>query len=173
VLLLIDFQEKLMPTINDNEVLRRNVIKMIAGCQALNIPVLLTEQYPRGLGATIPEIQKALMEYQPIEKTSFSCFGSPEFTELLQKTGRNQVLVCGIESHICVYQTCRELDNNGYYVHLVTDCISSRQFANKELAIRKLSHESNIMIIGYEMALFEILRNAENPQFREISRIIK
>jgi len=172
-LVLIDVQEKLFPIINDNENLLENLKRIIKGVQALNIPIIIAEQYPKGLGFTIPELKEILEIYEPIEKISFSCYGEENFRNKLVSMNRNQLMICGIETHICVYQTCRELDNNGYYVHLLTDCVGSRDPKNKNLAIKKLQNENNIFITGFEMALFELLKSAGNDEFKAISKIVK
>jgi nicotinamidase-related amidase len=173
VLVIIDVQEKLFPFIENKERLQGNLKRIILGAQKLNIPILVTEQYTKGLGKTIPELQEVLVQYNPIEKISFSCCREENFNKELAALKRNQVLICGIESHICVYQTCRDLDNNGYYVHLMTDCIGSRNNENKKLAIDKLQHENNIFLTGYEMALFEIMKTADIEEFKEISKILR
>lgn len=173
VLVLIDVQEKLFPFINTNDDLKNNLIKLIKGCQTLNIPIIVTEQYSKGLGSTIPEIVEVLENYSPIEKTSFSCIREDNFRKALSKLNRNQILLAGIETHICVYQTAKDLDNNGFYVHLVTDCMGSREIRNKTLAIDKLSNENNIMLTSCEMALFELLKDAKATEFKKISQIIK
>ncbi|MFP4546739.1 MAG: hydrolase [Fidelibacterota bacterium] len=172
-LVLIDVQEKLFPHIAEHELLLENLTKMIKGAKVLDIPIIVTEQYRKGLGPTLPQLTALLDDYNPLEKNSFSCCGEKSFTEELAKLDRNQLLVCGIETHICVYQTCRELDNSGYYVHLVTDCVSSRDLKNKKIAINKLHNERNIFITSSEMALFEILKFAGSEEFKEISKIIK
>src|SRR6056297_468577 len=157
-LVLIDVQEKLFPYIAENELLLTNLIKMIRGAKVLDIPIIVTEQYRKGLGATLPQLGTVLGEFNSLEKISFSCCGEESFTEQIAQLDRNQLLICGIETHICVYQTCRELDNSGYYVHLLTDCVSSRNLKNKALAINKLQTEHNIFLTSSEMALFEILK---------------
>ena len=172
-LVLIDVQEKLFSFINKNTQLLENLKKIIKGVQALDIPIILTEQYPKGLGYTLPELKEILEIYNPIEKTTFSCYGEDEFRIKLASLNKNQLLVAGIESHICVYQTCKELDNNGYYVHLLSDCIGSRDPKNKELSITKLQNENNIFLTGYEMALFELLKSTRSGEFKAISKIVK
>ncbi len=172
-LVLIDIQEKLFPAINNRQQLLANVSQLISGAQVLDIPILITEQYSKGLGLTLPKLQKILQNYAPIEKMSFSCCGSEEFNRQLTGLNRNQILVTGIETHVCVYQTCKDLDNNGYDVHLVTDCVSSRKPENKQLAIDKLQKENEIFLTSSEMALFELLKSAEDNNFKTISKIVK
>ena len=172
-LILIDVQEKLFPIIHENEQLLENLKKIIKGVRALDIPIIITEQYTKGLGFTIPELKEILEIYEPIEKISFSCYGEKKFRNKLASLNRNQLLIAGIESHICVYQTCRELANNGYYAHLLNDCIGSRDPKNKKLTITKLHNENNIFHTGYEMALFELLKSSDVTEFKAISKIVK
>ena len=173
VLVLIDVQEKLISTIHEKEILLENIKKLIQAVQILEIPIIITEQYSKGLGHTVSKLQEILTTYKPIEKTTFSCYGEEFFRKKLSELNRNHFLICGIESHICVYQTCHDLATNGYKVHLLTDCISSRNPKNTNLAINRLSNANNIMITGFEMALFEILKHAGTSDFKQISKIIK
>jgi len=172
VLVVIDVQSKLLPVIYDYPALVENIKKIIQGAQILGIPVVLTEQYPEGLGLTVDEIKETLTEYRPIEKVSFSCFREEKFVRRIKQLNRNQILVCGIEAHICVYQTCMDLLSDGYKVHLLVDAISSRKMANKNLTIEKL-HGMGVQITSVEMALFEILKDATSDEFKKISRIVK
>ncbi|MBN2279167.1 MAG: isochorismatase family protein [Candidatus Marinimicrobia bacterium] len=173
VFVLVDVQENIFPAIHDKEILRNNLKKLLLGIQTLNVPIIVTEQYSKGLGVTLPELSGLLKVYEPIEKITFSCFGEEKFQHQLTGFGRNQILVAGIEAHICVYQTCRELDNNGFDVHLITDCIGSRDPKNKELAISKLQNEYNIALTTSEMLLFELLKIAGSQEFKTISQIVK
>ena len=121
VLLVVDFQERLMPSIKDYDTLGQTTAKLIKGCRILSVPIIVTQQYTKGLGETIPVLKAALedADYDLIEKTSFSCLGEPTFLEALQKTEKKTVLVTGIESHICVQQTVIDLQENGYNVFLI------------------------------------------------------
>ncbi|MCK4448107.1 MAG: hydrolase, partial [Candidatus Marinimicrobia bacterium] len=130
VLVVIDVQSKLLPVIYDYPALVENIKKVIQGAQILGIPVVLTEQYPEGLGLTVDEIRETLSEYNPIEKMSFSCCGEENFIEKIKQLNRNKILVCGIEAHVCIYQTCMDLLSEGYEVHLLVDAISSRKKEN-------------------------------------------
>ncbi len=172
VLVIIDVQSKLLPVIYDYPALVENMKKIIKGAKILGIPIILTEQYPRGLGLTIDEIKKTISEYHPIEKVSFSCCREESFITRIKQLNRKQILVCGIEAHICVYQTCMDLLSEGYEVHLLVDAISSRKMANRNLTIEKL-HGMGVQITSVEMALFEILKDATSDEFKKISRIVK
>jgi nicotinamidase-related amidase len=172
VLLLIDFQERLFPAMDDKDTLLRNVIKLIKGIQVLEVPIILTEQYPRGLGPTIPEIKELVPAIMPIEKTCFSCCDAPDFMEALEGLKRKQVLIAGIEAHICVYQTAMALARQGYQVQPVSDCVASRDPANKKAALFKMG-AAGVSPTTTEMALFELLKAAGTDKFKQISNIVK
>jgi nicotinamidase-related amidase len=172
VLVAIDFQERLFPVMNDKEKLLRNVVKLIKGAKALDVPVIVTEQYPKGLGTTLPEIKEIIPDAKPLEKVCFSCCDNEAFTKALEGLKRKQVLICGIEAHICVYQTAAALARKGYEVQVVSDCISSREPENKTVALMKLG-AMGISPTSVEMALFELLKVAQGDKFKQISSIIK
>ncbi len=172
ILVIVDVQQKLTDVMHDKERLISEFDKLIKGIITIEVPIILTEQNPDGLGPTIAEIKALLPELKPIYKMSFSCLGEEEFPERLKESGRSQVLLTGIEAHVCVYQTAMDLAGAGYDVQVVSDCISSRTQANKELALQKL-RGAGIGITGTEMILFELLKTADNPRFRDIAAIIK
>jgi len=172
VLVVIDVQSKLLPVIYDYPALVENIKRIIKCTQILGIPIVLTEQYPRGLGSTVEEIKETLSEYHPIEKVSFSCCEEENFINRIKQLNRKQILVCGIEAHICVYQTCMDLVSEEYEVHLLIDAISSRKRDNRNLTIEKLNG-MGVQITSVEMALFEILKDATSDEFKRISRIVK
>lgn len=172
VLVLIDFQERLFPVMHEKEKLLKNVVKLTKGALALEIPVIVTEQYPKGLGPTIPEIKSLIPDFKPIEKTCFSCCDEPAFMEDLTALQRKQVIIAGIEAHICVYQTALALTQNGYLVEAAADCVSSREPENKLLALFKMN-AMNINPTSTEMALFELLKVAKGDKFKAISGIVK
>lgn len=169
---MIDIQGRLAGVMYEKETLLANLQKLVKGIRILGIPALLTEQNPAGLGPTTPEISALLPDVKAIPKFSFSCCGEPRFMEALQSVGRKQVLIAGIESHVCVYQTALDLLRSGYEVQVVTDCISSRDRANIKLVIMRMRDEG-IKMTGTEIALFELLGTAENSRFKEISRLIR
>lgn len=172
VLVAIDFQERLFPVMHDKERLLQQVIKLIQGVKVLEIPVILTEQYPRGLGPTLPEITGLLPDVKPVEKTCFSCCDAEPFNNSLAATNRKQVLICGIEAHICVYQTAIALTQAGYEVQVVADCVSSRDPENKTVSFFKMA-SAGITPTTMETALFELLKIASGDKFKQISNIVK
>ena len=144
ILVLIDFQERLMPAMKGNEELEKAVVKLVKGCRTLGVPVLVTQQYTKGLGPTIPSIHEALGEYEPIEKTAFSAMGEPVFVEKLKESKRKTVILAGIESHVCVLQTALDL--------VVA---------------------SGAVGTTYESVLFELLGDAKSEGFKDISALVK
>ena len=172
VLLIIDMQEKLTRVMTDKESLVVNLQKLIKGAKVLGLPLLLTEQYPQGLGATIPEVINLLPETKPLAKMSFNCCDDLNFLEKLKSLKRKQVLVTGIESHVCVYQTASALLGLGYEVQVVADCVCSRAKENNSIAI-EMMRDMGVSITSTEIALFELLKTAENKNFKDISLIVK
>jgi nicotinamidase-related amidase len=172
VLLLIDFQERLFPVMYDKEKLLQNTAKLIKGVKALEIPIILTEQYHKGLGPTIPEIKELIPEIKAVEKVCFSCTDEPVFNEALKALKRKQVLIAGIESHICVYQTAMALAREGYEVQVVADCVASRDPDNKLVTFTRF-RLAGILPTTTEIALFELLKVAQGDKFKQISSIVK
>lgn len=173
LLLLIDFQERIMPSMHNKEELEDKTVRLTKACRALGVPVMATAQYPKGLGAIIPAVREAMGdEACIIEKTSFSCCGQDGFMDALEEFDRGTVLVAGIESHVCVQQTVLELLEEGFNVYLLADCVSSRTSYDKQIALRRMSDEG-AYIVTYESAVFEMLKNAKNPAFKSISAIVK
>ena len=172
-LIVIDVQGKLAQLMQGKDALFENLGKVIRGAQILELPIFWNEQLPEKLGPTIPEVAALLAPAQrPLAKATFSCCGNPAFLEALQKAGRSQVLLAGIEAHVCVYQTCLELLDLQYEVHLVADAISSRTTENRGIALERM-RGAGAIVTSVEMALFELLRVAEGPKFREMLKIIK
>jgi nicotinamidase-related amidase len=172
VLVIIDIQEKLFRFIHQRENLIDNVQKLLRGILVLNVSVILTEQYPQGLGSTLPEIKQLISEIEPIPKLSFSCCGDENFVRKLEATGRRQVLISGIETHVCVYQTVADLIKAGYEVHVVTDTVSSRTQENKKTGLNLMS-SMGAALTSTETVLFELLKIASGENFKAISRIIR
>jgi nicotinamidase-related amidase len=170
--LIIDIQEKLYPHIHEFDVLSRNTIILIRGMKSLNIPFILTQQYTKGLGDTIPAIREAMGDFNPIEKNSFSCCDEPGFINALKKSGKKYVIIAGIESHVCVLQTTLDLINLTYIPVVIEDCVASRKYSDKKMAIERMRQEGAI-ISTYESILFELCRFAGTSQFKEISKIVK
>lgn len=172
LLLIIDVQAKLVPVMSDAKQLIGRLITLIKGMQLLHIPIIYTEQYPKGLGPTVPEIQGLLKNKERFEKQSFSCCLNTDFNEALKQRQRPQILVAGIEAHVCVFQTCQDLLEAGYDVYLIADASASRRESDQKLAIRVLE-KSGINLRSTEMALFELLRTSRHEKFKEVSTIIK
>lgn len=172
VLLVVDVQEKLVRVMSDRQVLIENLEKIIKGAQVLGIPILLTEQNPEGLGMTIPEVAHLLPDIQRIRKLSFSCCGSDRFIQTVKRVNRKQVLISGIETHVCVYQTAADLLNLGYEVQVVTDAVSSRTAENRHIGLERIK-DAGTALTSTETALFELLRVAEGAKFKELLKIVK
>jgi len=175
ILLIIDVQERLMPVIDECATVELNIARLIRGAHVLGIPAVVTEQYVKGLGPTVEPVRRALEEtmgYQPIEKDCFSAQGSPDFTTRLSSSGRTQVLLCGVETHVCVYQTASDLLAAGYEVSLVGDAVSSRTSGNRETAIRRLITDG-VSLTSTEMSLFELCVRSGTDEFRAISRLVR
>jgi len=170
--LVIDIQERLVPAMEENEVLVENCKKLIQGLQILGVPMLVTQQYTKGLGETIEDVKALFADFHYIEKKDFSCYEEPVFAEKLALSGAKNVIICGIESHVCVLQTALDLKEAGYTPVVVSDCISSRSFDNLDLAAERFRHEG-IMMTSYESILFELTRSAGAPGFKEISKLVK
>lgn len=170
--LIIDVQEKLYPHIYKHDIISRNTAILIRGLKILDIPVILTQQYTAGLGETIPAIKEAMSEYTPIEKNSFSCCDEPAFMESLNRLGKKNVIIAGIEAHVCVLQTTLDLIENNFIPVVIENCISSRKNRDKKTAVERMRQEGAV-ISTYESILFELTRFAGTSQFKEISRLVK
>lgn len=172
-LIVIDMQEAFRPVIPDFSELASRIATLVMGCKILKVPVLVTEQYPKGLGHTVEEIMRVLPKDSPIyDKTVFSCCGAEGFLERLESLGVSQILVSGIETHVCVNQTVHDLISRGFQVHLLVDCVSSRFQENKQVGIEKLK-QAGVILSCVEMALFEMMRSSKHPCFKQIQTLIK
>jgi nicotinamidase-related amidase len=172
-LAVIDVQESFRTHIPDFAEVAARVALVSHAAQLLGVPVVVTEQYPKGLGHTAGEIRAVFPErFEPIEKTAFSSCGAQEFVARLEGAGARQVLLCGIEAHVCVNQTAHDLLARGYQVHLLTDCLSSRSEQNKRVGVEKML-KSGALPSSTEMALFELMRDARHEQFKAIQKLIK
>jgi len=169
---VIEIQARLFPFIHEHEQLARNNRILLQGLLALDIPMVITQQYTKGLGETIPEIAEVFGSYKHIEKTSFSCCDEPRFNEDLALAAKRHVVVTGIEAHVCVMQTVNDLVRQGYTPVVVEDCIGSRKPNDKNIAVARM-RQSGAIITTYESILFELLRYSGTDEFREISRLVK
>jgi nicotinamidase-related amidase len=171
-LVVVDVQGKLAQLMHGKEVLFKNIQILIQAAKVLDIPILWCQQCPAALGPTVPEIAELLAGNEPINKSAFSCCGVETFSSRLNELGRDQILLCGIETHVCIYQTAVDLLRKGFCVDVAADAVSSRTLDNKQIAIRRMAAEG-ANVTSIEMALFELLRTAEHPQFRQIAKLIK
>lgn len=171
VLVLVDMQAKLVPAMNQSQSLVDNVCRLIRGLNVLGVPILHTEQNPAGLGPTVQDVAQ-LLNQSAVEKMAFSCCGEKSFLDALAFLDRRQVLLAGIEAHVCVYQTAMDLLGHKYGVHVVADAIASRTPENRQIALAKMS-SAKAEITSVEMLLFELLGSAQSPAFKEMLRIVK
>ena len=171
-LAVIDMQEAFRTVISDFGEVASRISKAVEGARLLEVPVIVTEQYPKGLKHTAEEIVARMPELKPIEKSCFNTCGAEDFLSQLISRNIKQVLVCGIEAHICVLQTSLDLLERGFEVFMLRGCITSRDSRNKEVALARLS-QAGAIDSTLEMALFEMMRTADSPQFRAIQNLIK
>jgi nicotinamidase-related amidase len=172
-LVVVDLQEAFRSPINDFAQIVSRASIAVRGFQTLNLPIIVTEQYPKGLGRTAEEILFSLpTEFEFVEKSAFSSCGSNSFIEKLRATNASQIVLCGLETHICVNQTAHDLLSEGFEVHVLTDCVGSRFTQDKETALRKMQI-SGVIPSTVEMALFELLRDSKHEQFKAIQNLIR
>jgi nicotinamidase-related amidase len=173
LLLVVDVQEKFAPAINRFEHMTSRIRVLLQACGLLQVPVLVSEQYVKGLGHTVPQVLEVLPEDSLIlEKTAFGCGADPAILQALTESGRRQIMVCGIEAHVCVNQTVHQLLTEDYQVHLIRDAVSSRHPADIETALAKMT-QSGAIPSCVEMALFELMTDAKHPLFKEVQALIK
>lgn len=172
VFLIIDIQEKLAVVMKERERIVKNNLHLIELAKMIGVPVMVTEQYPKGLGTTVAEIRDALPLYRPIEKMTFDCCGQPAFLEDLKKHDKNSVVLTGMETHICVLQTCIGLLRSGINVHLVQDAVCSRTKENWKTGI-EFMREAGAVVTSTETVLFQLLKVAGTEEFKKISKRIK
>jgi nicotinamidase-related amidase len=172
VLAVIDVQEAFRPAVLDFDEVARNTAVLVQGARRLDVPVLVTEQYPKGLGSTVPEVAEHLGGIAPLQKMCFSAIDADGFHARLSETERDQVLLCGIESHVCVNQTAEDLLADGFEVHVATDAVSSRTERNRDLGLHKME-QAGAHLTSVETALFELLRAAGTPEFKDVQRLVR
>ena len=173
ILVIVDMQEAFRKAIADHALITSRIAMAIRGFRVLDVPVVVTEQYPRGLGRTVEELMLTLPDgFEPVEKSTFSAYGESKFVDVLETAERKQVILCGIESHVCVNQTAHDLLTNDYEVHLLTDCVASRFEADKAAGLQKMI-SSGAVPSSVEMALFEAMRDSKHEKFRDIQSQIK
>ena len=172
LLIVIDVQEKLFATMYEQKRVKDNIVRMVGGAKILNVPIIWTEQYSKGLGPTIPELKSALKGRTCYEKITFSCADDDQILKAVEKVKPKDILLCGIEAHVCVYQTAVELIEMGNAVHVVVDAVMSRYKSNHEVALRKME-QVGVNITSVEMALFEFQGAAKGETFKPIAALIK
>ncbi|MCE5270621.1 hydrolase [bacterium] len=172
LLLVVDVQERLMPVIDNTERVTLNIRRLVQGAGVLGLPVLATEQYPKGLGLTVASVRELLDNSCLREKLTFSCLGEPAILGFLKTAARGTVLVCGAEAHVCVSQTVHDLLAAGFRVHVAADAVSSRDPENRRLALERMAR-AGATITSTEAALFELLERAGTEQFRAVSKLVK
>ncbi len=172
IMLLIDVQGQLAQLMHEKEKFFKSFEILIQGMKILGVPIIWMEQIPKNLGPTTEALSKYLTDQSPIEKFSFSCCDEPRFVDEFNKADRTQVLLTGIESHICVFQTGYELIKQGCQVQVVADCVSSRTKENREIGIQRII-QSGGRVTCVEMVFFELLRAAQGDKFKQIIKLIK
>ena len=168
----IDYQENLVPAMHDKETIIANSQILLAGLELMQIPIMVTRQYPQGLGDTVEPIRQTTTSARVYDKTSFSCYLDGPIKAAIEASGRKQILLCGTEAHICVLQTAIDLLGAGYQVYYVVDCVASRRIEDKDIGIRRAALEG-AFLTTYEAVLFELMTNTANPAFKGIAKLVK
>jgi nicotinamidase-related amidase len=172
LLLIIDIQEKFQPVLNNFDRVLDNSKKLIKAANLLDIPIIVTEQYPKGLGKTVRELEEELAKHEKIEKISFDCFRNKKFQETIGKKEVKNLVICGIESHVCVYQTCLSALENNFNVYLIADAVSSRKKSDYDIALRSIEKQG-ANLSTTEMIIFQMITDAKDQNFKALSNIVK
>lgn len=172
LLLVIDVQERFRPAMKGFDSMVAGCARLIKTFQALDLPIVVTEQYPKGLGETVPELKVELGELHPLEKTIFSSYGCTGVPEQIAQSKARQILVCGIETHVCVNQTVHDLLAAGYQVHVAVDAVESRHDHDRDLAVRRMK-QSGAVLTTTETAAFELMADAKHEKFKQIQALFK
>jgi nicotinamidase-related amidase len=171
-LVVVDVQERLLPAIFELQRVVQNAVRLIQGAIALQVPIFATEQYRKGLGRTVPEVAAAIPGFAPLEKLAFSACGAAGFLPALKEKKVSETILCGIEAHVCVSQTCLDLLDEGLRVFVVADAVSSRTPENYRFGLDRM-RAAGAVIVSTEMALFELLEQAGTAEFRQILNLVK
>ncbi len=171
-LVVVDFQERLLPAIFEKERVVQNALRLIQGAGILRVPVFATEQYRKGLGATVPELAAAIPEFTPMEKVAFSACRAAGFIPALRQKKVSEAILCGIEAHVCVSQTCLDLVDEGFRVFVAADAVSSRTPENYRIGLDRM-RAAGANIVSTEMVLFELLEQAGTAEFKQILALVK
>ncbi|MGQ9629657.1 MAG: hydrolase [bacterium] len=172
LILVVDIQERLAAAMERKDDVIENVRKLIFSSKRLGLPIVVTEQYPKGLGPTVGPIKEALGEFFPVEKLDFSCCGVGGVREALRKLGRSQIVIVGMETHVCILQTALDLLGMGYRAYVPADAVCSRKEGDWRTALERM-REAGVVVTTTEMAIFELLERAGTLEFKEISKILK
>lgn len=172
LLLIVDVQERLAPAIAGRQAVEARIAALLQGARRLAVPVLASEQYPQGLGPTVPGLAGLLEPKERIAKRAFSCAAEPAFRSALAAAGRGQIVICGMEAHVCVLQSALELADGGYRVFAVADAMGSRDPENRAVALQRMAARG-IEAVTSEMVLFEWLRRSDDESFRDLLSLIK
>ena len=171
-LVVVDIQERLLPAISEKERVVGNALRLVKGAAILGVPVLVTEQYRKGLGSTVAEVASAIPGFAPMEKLTFSACRTPGFTDALRARHGADVILCGIEAHVCVLQTCLDLLAEGFRVFVAADAVSSRTPENYGMALDRM-RAAGAVIVSSEMVLFELLEKAGTDEFKLVLALVK
>lgn len=171
-LVIVDVQGKLAQLMHDKQTLFDNIEILIKAAGILDIPIINCRQYPKALGDTIDQLAGHLEGIDPVDKLCFSCLGSEEFAQKLDQIDRPDIILTGIETHVCIYQTAMDLLNTDHSVHLITDAVSSRKSSDRQTAIERMRTEG-VKLSTTEMVLFELLKTAKHEKFKQIANLIK
>ena len=169
---LVDVQERLYPHVTNKDEVEKNLLTLVKGLIVHDVPFIVNEQYKKGIGETIPSLRELVDAYPHFEKTTFSCCKNESTMEAIKAANKKVVIVAGIETHVCVLQTCIDLLEAGLQPVLVTDCVTSRKQKDTDMAIQRLI-QAGVIPTTYESLLFELTVNAKNPVFKEISSLVK
>ena len=171
-LIVVDIQERLLPAIHERERVVANAVRLVKGAAIMGLPIFVTEQYRKGIGPTVPEVAAAVPGFAPMEKLAFSSCGAEGFVAALEAKGVHDVILCGIEAHVCVAQTCLDLLDRGFRVCIAADAISSRTPENHRIAIERM-RDAGAVIASTEMVLFELLGRAGTDEFKQVLPLVK
>lgn len=171
-LVVVDIQERLLPAISEKERVVENTVRLIKAAKILSAPLFVTEQYRKGLGPTVREVADAIAGFAPMEKVAFSSCGAPGFVGSLRAKRVADVIICGIETHVCVCQTCLDLLDAGFRLFIVADAASSRTPENHRLGIQRM-RDAGALIVSTEMVLFELLERAGTEEFKQVLALVR
>ena len=171
-LVVVDVQERLLPAIFEQQRVVQNTVRLIQGAAILQVPIFATEQYRKGLGPTVPEVAAAIPAFAPLEKLAFSACGAAGFVAALKKKKVSEAILCGIEAHVCVSQTCLDLLEQGLRVFVVADAVSSRTPENYRFGLDRM-RAAGAVVVSTEMVLFELLERAGTDEFKQILNLVK